>query len=264
MQPIINKLEQALQRLHANPFFEWTTVFIILISSLTIGVKTYNLSETSLLTIRVLDWTITIYFLVEIIIRIIAAGGIRRFFAVGGWNIFDFLIVAVSLIPVDESQHALLARILRLFRVMRVIYFVPELRNLISALIKSIPRIGYVVLMMFIIFYIYGVIGNVLFEKINPQLWGDVGISMLTLFRVATFEDWTDVMYETMVVFPFSWIFYLSFIFFASFVFLNMMIGVIIESMNETQSKKQDDATAAELAKINRRLSEISDQLKQK
>lgn len=264
MRLTITKAEQLLQKLHANPFFEWTTVIIILVSSLTIGVKTYNLSDTALSAIQFLDWLITIYFLVEIIIRIIAAGGIRPFFAAGGWNIFDFIIVAVSLIPVDESQHALLARILRLFRVMRVIYFVPELRHLILALISSIPRIGYVALMMFIIFYIYGVIGNVLFEKINPVLWGDVGISMLTLFRVATFEDWTDVMYETMAVYPFSWLFYLSFIFFASFVFLNMMIGVIIESMSETQQQKDDDGHKAELAQINQRLADISAQLKQK
>lgn len=88
---------------------------------------------------------------------------------------------------------------------------------------------GYVAPLMFIIFYIYGAIGSFMFEHINPKLWGDVAIAMLTLFRIATFEDWTDVTYETMEVFPFSWIFYLSFIFLASFVFLNMMIGVVLD-----------------------------------
>jgi voltage-gated sodium channel len=84
---------------------------------------------------------------------------------------------------------------------------------------------------MFIIFYIYGAVGSFLFENVNEVLWGDVAIAMLTLFRVATFEDWTDVMYETMEVYPLSWMYYLSFIFLAAFVFLNMMIGVVLDVM---------------------------------
>jgi voltage-gated sodium channel len=108
---------------------------------------------------------------------------------------------------------------------------VPDLRVLISALLKAIPRMGYVGLLMFIIFYIYGAFGSFLYESVNPVLWGDIGISMLTLFRVATFEDWTDVMYEAMEVYPLSWIFFVSFIFLAAFVFLNMMIGIVVDVM---------------------------------
>ncbi len=96
---------------------------------------------------------------------------------------------------------------------------------------------GYVALLMFIIFYLYAVIGNLLFADINPTLWGDLGISLLTLFRVATFEDWTDVMYETMAVYSLSWIYYLTFIFFSAFVFLNMMIGIVVEVLDEEHKK---------------------------
>lgn len=251
----INQLEKIMCRIHANPYFGWTTVIIILISSLTLGIKTYNLSPSIVFAIYILDWVVTVYFLTEIIIRIIASGGIKPFFRQGGWNVFDFIIVVVSFIPVDESQNALLARLLRLFRVMRVVYFIPELREIITSLLISLPRIAYVALMMFIIFYMYGVAGTLFFEEINPQLWGDVGIAMLTLFRVATFEDWTDVMYETMAVYPLSWLFYLSFIFFAAFVFLNMMIGVIITSM--TESANNDEP----LQKIEQRLEGIEKQL---
>jgi voltage-gated sodium channel len=105
------------------------------------------------------------------------------------------------------------------------------LRTLITSLLVALPQLGYVMLMMFIIFYIYAVVGSLIFSGINSVLWGDVSISMLTLFRVATFEDWTDVMYETMAVHPMSWIYYLTFIFLTAFVFLNMMIGVVIETM---------------------------------
>jgi voltage-gated sodium channel len=96
-----------------------------------------------------------------------------------------------------------------------------------------------VILLMFIIFYIYAAIGATLFESINPTLWGDIAISMLTLFRVMTFEDWTDVMYETMAVYPMSWVFYLSFIFFTAFAFLNMVIGIVVNVMHAETEKMQ-------------------------
>ena len=90
---------------------------------------------------------------------------------------------------------------------------------------------------MFIIFYIYAAIGTTFFETINPVLWGDITISLLTLFRVMTFEDWTDVMYETMEIYPISWIFYISFIFLTAFAFLNMVIGIIVGVMEEEHAK---------------------------
>ena len=108
---------------------------------------------------------------------------------------------------------------------------------LLASLLKALPQLGYVVLLMFIIFYIYAAVGATLFESINPKLWGDIAISMLTLFRVMTFEDWTDVMYETMAVYPLSWIFYLSFIFFTAFAFLNMVIGIVVNVMNDEHEK---------------------------
>jgi len=98
---------------------------------------------------------------------------------------------------------------------------------------------GYVALLMFIIFYIYAVIGNLMFSHINPTLWGDLGISLLTLFRVATFEDWTDVMYETMAVYSLSWMYYITFIFFSAFVFLNMMIGIVVDVLDEEHKKME-------------------------
>jgi len=118
-------------------------------------------------------------------------------------------------------------------------------------------------------------IGSVLFEDVNRTLWGDVAVAMLTLFRIATFEDWTDVMYETMEVYPFSWIFYLSFIFLAAFVFLNMMIGVVLDVMqrehlamdmelaeNEATEPVEDEETVARrLERMERKLDALVDRL---
>ena len=99
-----------------------------------------------------------------------------------------------------------------------------------------------VMLLMFIIFYIYAAVGSTLFENINPVLWGDITISLLTLFRVMTFEDWTDVMYETMEVYPLSWLFYLTFIFFTAFAFLNMVIGIVVGVMEQENANARAEA----------------------
>ena len=189
----------------------------------------------------------------EIIVRFIAEGHNWQFFK-KGWNVFDTLIVAASLIPIDDSEMVLLARLIRVFRVLRLVSIIPELRILISALLKALPPMGYVLLLMFIMFYIYAAVGSFLFESINPKLWGDIAVAMLTLFRVVTFEDWTDVMYETMEVYPLSWMFYLSFIFLNAFVFLNMMIGIVIERMQSEQNAynlENDEGEISELRNIN-------------
>jgi len=245
--------------IRSNKIFEIVVISIIIFSALVIGASTYDIDPKWLGLMKFLDIAITLFFLIEIIIRMIAEEKIRHFFR-SAWNVFDFLIVTLSLIPIDESEMVLIARLLRIFRVLRLVSIIPELRLLMNALAKAIPRIGYVTLLMFIIFYIYGAVGSFFFEKINPVLWGDITISMLTLFRVATFEDWTDVMYETMVVFPFSWIFYLSFIFLTAFVFLNMMIGVVLDVMqkeHEAFDREQGEGEAGEVHWIKEHVKEI-------
>ena len=179
----------------------------------------------------------------------LAEGNLRRFFR-HGWNIFDFVIVVASLIPVEESQMALLGRLLRIFRVLRLVSMIPELRVLLNAFLKAIPRMGYVSLLMFIIFYIYAAMGSIFFASINETLWGNISIALLTLFRVATFEDWTDIMYETMEVYPLSWIFYLSFIFIVAFVFLNMMIGIVLEVLQKEHEQFDREQGAGEAGEV--------------
>jgi voltage-gated sodium channel len=226
------KLQQSFRELKNNKVFELIVISVIIISALEIGAKTFELPNTAISITKILDIFITVFFLFEITIRFIAEENKKAFFK-QGWNIFDSLVVAISLIPIDDTEMALLARLVRVFRVLRMISVVPELRMLINSLIKALPQLGYVVLLMFIIFYIYAAIGSFIFKEINPILWGDIAISMLTLFRIMTFEDWTDIQYETMDVYPMSWIFYLTFIFFTAFAFLNMVIGIVVNVMEE-------------------------------
>lgn len=234
--------QERLDVLKANKLFELFVISIIVLSALLIGVRTYEddtIPAEALATLKVLDFAVTLFFLIEILIRFLAEKNKKDFFK-SGWNIFDTVIVTVSLIPIGHTDMAILGRLIRIFRVLRMVSIIPELRMLLNSLLKALPQLGYVALLMFIIFYIYAAIGSTLFETINPQLWGNISISLLTLFRVMTFEDWTDVMYETMEHpdgSPFAWIYYLTFIFFTTFAFLNMVIGIVVNVMEDERKK---------------------------
>lgn len=238
-EPELSGLEQRFYKIRNNKVFELFVIGIIVFSALMIGANSYEVSATTLQVLSVLDVAITVIFLVEIIIRFIGEPNKKRFFY-NAWNVFDTFIVLVSLIPIEESELAILGRLVRIFRVLRMVSIIPELRILINSLIKALPQLGYVMLLMFIIFYIYAAIGTTFFAAINETLWGDIAVSLLTLFRVMTFEDWTDVMYETMTVYPLSWIFYLTFIFFTAFAFLNMVIGIVVNVLEQERQLEAD------------------------
>lgn len=246
------KYQTLIERLNAIrscKAFETLVIVVIVVSALAIGAHTYNLPNWSLTLLKVLDISITLFFLFEIIIRMLVIPRFKDFFK-NGWNVFDTIIVLGSLIPIDNSETVLLARLLRIFRVLRLISFVPELRMLVRALLKAIPRMGYVVLLMFVIFYMYGAVGSMFFNHINPELWDNISVAMITMFRVVTFDNWSEVMYEVMDVYPFAWIYFLSFIFLNAFVFLNMMIGVVIDVFSqehEKHSKEQGKGEAFEV-----------------
>ncbi|NOQ29995.1 MAG: ion transporter [Helicobacteraceae bacterium] len=217
---------------------------VIVFSALVIGIHTFEIDPVLETILNYVDNLITIIFVIEITVRIMAEKKPLDFFK-DGWNIFDFVIVAVSLVPID-GNYANVARLIRIFRMLRLITLLPELKIIIGALYKSASSIGYVLILMFIIFYVFAVIGTILFESAPSGLWSDVGVALLTLFRVMTFEDWTDVMYETMEIYPISWIYYLIFIFLTTFTFLNMIIGIILDTLNEehkaleAESKDED------------------------
>lgn len=193
------------ERLRANKFFETAVIVIIVVSALLIGAKTYEETSRFRQALLVMDVAITVFFLVEILIRMAAER--------------------------------------------RLVSMIPELRLLIGALFKSIPRMGYVVLLMFIIFYIYGAIGSFLFESVDETLWGNISVAMLTLFQVATFESWaTAVLYPVMEHYPYAWIYFLTFIFLNAFIFLNMMIGIVLDVMQKENLQMELESGQGEAA----------------
>lgn len=272
MSSLVFKFQRRLKKVDNSKIFQGVVIGVIILSALLVGAKTHNLPPLAIQVLGILDIAVTFFFVFEIVIRFLATPKKGQFFK-SGWNIFDTIIVIGSLIPAGGSG-VLIARLLRVFRVLRLVSMVPELRLLINALLKAIPRMGYIALLMFVIFYIYAAIGSIVFNEINDVLWGDVSISMLTLFRVATFEDWTDVMYETMAVYPISWIYYLTFIFLTAFIFLNMMVGTILEVMSQEHENFRaqahgesaeggEPASRAQIDKLEKELQEIKALLKQ-
>ncbi|CAA6826165.1 MAG: Unknown protein [uncultured Sulfurovum sp.] len=235
----IAELRQTLSLLIYNKYFEFFMMSIIILSALLVGIDTFELDPIYQGIIFSLDQMITIIFVMEIIMRITSYEKPLDFFK-DGWNIFDFVIVAASLIPIDGNESAV-ARLLRIFRVLRIITILPELKEIINALFRSAKSIGYVMILMFIIFYIYGVMGTILFEGAKSGAWADLGVALLTLFQIMTFEGWTDIMAESMETHPYSWAFYISFIVLTAYTFLNMIIGIIIETLNDEHHKEEEE-----------------------
>ena len=228
------------QAIRSNKFFETFIILVIMASALLVGIKTYDVPGPVQTIVFWLDILITAIFVIEISIRFAAEERKLDFFK-SGWNIFDVLVVTVSLIPIDNTDMALIARLVRVFRVLRMVSIVPELRMLLNSLLIALPRLGYVMALMFIIFYMYAAVGSLVFGHINQFLWGDIARAMLTLFRVMTFEDWTDVMYEVMEVYGWSWIYFVSFIFLTAFAFLNMVIGIVVNVLEEEHQREREE-----------------------
>jgi len=249
---------QTFKNIRDNKIFEALVISVILISAISVGFRTFDesINPGYFLWLGYIDYLITVVFLIEIIVRIIAEKNILKFFK-QGWNIFDFCIVTISLIPIDNSETVFLARLVRIFRLMRLISFVPQFRILIEALIKAIPRVGYVLLLMFIVFYIYAAMGSLMFNEIDPLHWGNIALAMLTLFQTATLEGWPDLLYSTLEVYPWSWLFFVSFIIINSFIFLNMIIGVIIDIVIRSNNDNSPEEIKL-LEEINSKLDELS------
>ena len=220
--------------------FRGGIIALIILNGIVIGAATsetvLQLSEEWL---RKLDDIILWIFVAEAVLKLTAVWPNPGRYFRDPWNDFDFTVVALSLIPAT-GQFATVARLLRLLRVMRLISAIPELRLIVSTLLRSLPSMGHVVLLMSIVFYIYGIAGFHLFHTHDPQHWGNLGLSLLTLFRVVTLEDWTDVMYTAMELHPLAWVYFVSFVVVGTFVIINLFIAVVLNNLEASKHREQE------------------------
>ncbi|CAM3057365.1 ion transporter [Actinomyces slackii] len=219
---------------------------LILINSVTIGLETAVAHGSALGRIlTVIDHTALTVFVAEIVIKLVAMG--PRRFARDGWNIFDFLVVAVALVPGAGPLSVL--RTLRILRLLRVIKFMPSLRRVVEALLLSLPGISAIALLMVMIFYVAAVMSTAMFGPAFPDWFGNLGRSLYTLFQVMTLESWSmGIVRPVMEHSPWAWAFFVPFILISAFTMLNLFVAVIVDTMSQMDARHQGDDDAADAA----------------
>jgi voltage-gated sodium channel len=241
-----------------RPFFTRAIIAVILINAVTLGLETFPaVMEQAGGVVLGLDRICLGIFVVELALRLYAQG--LRFFR-SGWNIFDFVIIGISLLPTTGGFSVL--RALRILRVLRVVSVVPSLRRVVDGLGRALPGIGSVFLLILIIYYIAAVMATKLFGESFPEWFGSLSKTAFTLFQIMTLEGWSgEIVRPIMAVYPYAWAFFVPFILITTFAVLNLIVGLIVNSMQEAASEDVAEKAQAFEAKVLERLAEIERKL---
>ncbi|WP_157024060.1 ion transporter [Parasedimentitalea huanghaiensis] len=241
---------------------------VILVNAVTLGLETApSIMARAGGVITLIDEMCLAIFVLEILAKLMVR---RHRFFFSGWNIFDFIIVGIALVPGAQGLSVL--RALRILRVLRVISVAPSLRRVVEGFITALPGMGSVFLLMAIIFYIGSVIATKLFGGTFPEWFGTLGHSAYSLFQIMTLESWSmGIVRPVMVVFPYAWVFFVPFIMVTTFAVVNLLVGLIVNSMQDAHSVEDTvrtdayrDQVLARLEAIERRLPAQNEQIAKK
>ena len=226
-------------------------VVMIVLNAIFLGVETFPWWHKNLGSVaNILDHFFIWVFLLEVVLKIFAHG--FSFFK-SGWNIFDFVIVASSLVPGNGALSCL--RVLRIFRTARLFGRIKHLRTIVDAMLKSLPHLGWLFLILMIFYYIFAVLATTMFSAIAPEQFGSLWRSFYSLFSLMTMEGWQDAV--DAVNSPYSrWVF-IPFMLLTSYIFLNLVVGIIVAAMEEIVEQDKED----ELNEQRREIKEMSKQL---
>jgi voltage-gated sodium channel len=231
-------------RIANSPRFQGFIFGVIVVNAIVLGLETYDaIDEESGTLLTVLNEICVGIFLVELAIRIAAYGRRPQDFFRDGWNVFDFVVILAAFAP-GLRQNATLLRVARLLRVVRIVSVLPEFRVLVRGMVRSLPPLASMAVMAVLLIYVYGMLGWILFHEEDPENWGDLGTSMLNLFVMLTLEDWPRFLDRGMEIYPASWIYFVSYIVFASFLLFNILIAIIINSMEAARAEEARAARA--------------------
>jgi voltage-gated sodium channel len=232
----------ALSRVVDSPAFTTVVVTTIAVNAAVLGLQTYEGIEDRwgdlLFAINAVCLGI---FLVELAIRIASYWPRPLAFFRSGWNVFDFVVIMAVFIP-GIRENSTLLRLLRLLRVVRIVRLLPDLRVLLLGIWRSVPPLASIGAVTAMILFVYGMVGWIWFGDELPDEWGNIGRAMLTLFVMLTLENFPQYMDEAMEVEPWAWIYFVSFILVAAFIILNVLIGVVLNSMEEAREITRRDA----------------------
>ena len=236
-----------------SPGIERFVIVVIVLNAAVLGLQTDGqiaVRHGGLL--RILDLLCLIVFLAELVLKLLAFG---RSFWRSGWNCFDFIVVALALIP-GSGPFAVL-RSLRVLRILRLFTMVPSLRRVVAAFLHAIPGLGGVLAVMAVFFYTSGVLATNLFGSTHPQWFGTLGESLFSLFQIMTLESWSmGIVRPVMEVHAWAWSFFVPFIIIATFTILNLFIGIIVSTMQELAVLPDPDSQHDESLKLLVRIEE--------
>jgi voltage-gated sodium channel len=234
------------RRVADSGVFQGFILVVIVLNAITLGVQTYDISAGLDSTLSTLDDVFLGIFVVEIAIRVAAFGQRPQAFFRDGWNAFDFIVVAAAFAP-GLRENATLLRIVRLLRVVRLVTVLPDLRILVRALVRSIPPILSLVVLTVMLMYVYAMVGWILFGDEDPENWGNIGEGLLSTFTMLTLEDWPALLEAGIEIHPASWMFFVSYVLLASFLVINILIAIIINSMEEVHQAERREERAERL-----------------
>ena len=229
------------QKILESRTFEWTITALILVNAVILGLESspgMMAAWGPLLT--GLDKALLAVFVVELGLKLLIY---RQKFFQPGWNLFDFTIIAIALVPASGPLSVL--RALRVLRVLRLITIIPSLRRVVGAMLSALPGMGSIIVLLALVFYVSAVMATKLFAATEPEAFGDLGRSLYTLFQLMTLDGWSgEIVKPVLENHPYAMFFFLPFILFSAFVVLNLFIGVVVGAM---QDEAQDVVASAAL-----------------
>ena len=222
----MNRLVKISASLVYSNWFEYFIIAVIIVNGALLGLETSAVIADAYGHWLELGNQIALgIFIVEAILKMVALWPRMQDYFRDGWNIFDFMVIVFALIPAT-GQFAMIARLARLLRVVRLISAVRDLRLIVAALVRSIPSVGHVIMLMSVVVYIYAIMGFHLFHAHDPEHWGSLAISLLTLFNIITLDGWTEVMDTAMRKHSFAWVYFVSFVVVGTFVVINLFVAI--------------------------------------
>ncbi|MEO0314378.1 MAG: hypothetical protein RI928_834 [Pseudomonadota bacterium] len=254
-----------IERFMARPFVQRFLITLIVVNAGILGIQTNpEIMDTIGTELILMDHAILWVFIAEIVLLMAARGW--HFFK-DPWCIFDFLVVAIALVPATGSLSVL--RALRVLRILRLVNKIDSMRRVVSALLGSLPGLGSVFGLVLIVFYVAGVIATNMYATEFPDRFGSLGISFYTLFQVMTLEGWSEeIVRPIMAIYPTAWVFFLIFIFISTFIVVNLFVAVIVDSINtiknDEDKKIEDSDVLSRIEALHAEIAELKELLKNK
>jgi voltage-gated sodium channel len=228
-------MAETLRRIVGSQRFDAVIVAVIVANAVVLGLQTYpGVVADHGDTLDLLNAIFLGVFVIELLMRIGSYGRRPQDFFKSGWNIFDFVVISAAFVPGVRDSSTLL-RLARLLRVVRIVRLLPDLRVLLTGVVRSLPPLISMTILVTLLLFVYGMIGWLLFADELPEQWGTIGSAMLTLFVMLTLENFPQYMDDGMSVHPWSWIYFVTFVLIAAFVVLNVLIGIVLNSLEEAR-----------------------------